>query len=858
MRPLRLAVRGISAFRDEQVIDFEGLDLFAIAGPTGSGKSSLLDAMTYALYGEIERVGNRASLFISQGQTRMSVCFDFAVDQSRWRVTRSTPVKGATKILLERWDGESWEQAGPGADRVRDAEKIIRSTIGLDYEAFTRTVLLPQGKFAEFLTGDAKERRAILTELLGLELFERLGKRAGELKREAESNIRAKTEQLESEYKDVTAEAVSDAKQVADEAARRESALTEAEVKIRQEADAWSTTSRAVSELRALADDVSEAASVADFSRKALEDLGRELDQIRSSLLHGKQTLEDASQSAQDATSSREHAEGTWGNERKLVELLAEARELVRAQKTHADAVVDLETAQRHLPELEEEESGLIAALAQAKGEADARSESLGDAEAALDRAQHADLVAAVRAGLHVGDACPVCGSAIAKLTQSDSVQPVEAARTELDRAREAKRASEQAVRQGQEALHKASVAVQAARGELEHGVRTLESNAEAMRSREQGLATSMGGEPSSDPIGELEDRLRRLQELTVAERLAKEALESVRREVVGVEHAREALESRVREERVRLESVHGDALLSRARTLAAEHDLATTLGALPKENAPAVLAGAAQELTSGLRAVSVELLGIADELAAKEGTVLERAASQVRDLIGDATFSTIEELVGVVVGALREATRQAAAAHHRLVDLKDKLKRARKIRQELKKLKSRAVLFDALVRELRADRIIAFLQVEALQLLAAAGSERLAVLSSGRYRLEFEHDEFYVVDQWNGEERRSARTLSGGETFLASLALALALSEQVRSLAVSERARLDSLFLDEGFGSLDPETLEIVVEAIEQLGGDGRIVGVITHVHELAIRLPARIAVEKSPRGSRLSVLHG
>jgi len=72
----------------------------------------------------------------------------------------------------------------------------------------------------------------------------------------------------------------------------------------------------------------------------------------------------------------------------------------------------------------------------------------------------------------------------------------------------------------------------------------------------------------------------------------------------------------------------------------------------------------------------------------------------------------------------------------------------------------------------------------------------------------------------------------------------------------VTEKARLDSLFLDEGFGTLDPETLEVVVDAIEQLGGDGRMVGVITHVQELAIRLPARIEVEKSPRGSTLRVV--
>lgn len=858
MRPLRLAVRGLSAFRDEQVIDFEELDLFAIAGPTGSGKSSLLDAMTYALYGEIERVGNRASQFISQGQTRMSVCFDFAVDQARWRVTRSTPVKGATKILLERWDGEAWQQAGPGADRVRDAEKMIRSVIGLDYEAFTRTVLLPQGKFAEFLTGDARKRRDILTDLLGLELFERLGKRAGEMKREAESDIRAKTEQLDTEYAGVDSEAVTVAGELAKKAALRETALTEAENTVRQESERWAAMSRAVLDLRACEKEVSSAASISDLSRAALGDMAAELDQIRSAATTNKLTLEATSRSAAEATSSREGAEATWGSERKLVELLAEARELGRVQQAHAEAGIAAVDAQQELPALEAKEAELVTSLARAKADAEAKSDALEEAEVALDVAQHAHLVAAVRAGVHVGDACPVCGNAIAALPEPAAAQPVDVAGTERDRSRDEKQASAEVVRKRQVELDRASLALKAARDEVVRCMRLVERAAEDVHARTTSLATAMGGEAGADPVGELEDRLHRLEELSDAERQTKGALESARSEVAEVEHVREALEFRVGQELVRLESVHGDALLARAQAIAGEHTLTTTLATLPESNDPATLAAAASDIASGLKAVASELLKLADGVAADEGLILERAATHARDLVGVAAFATMDELVQVVAGERREATREAATAEHRLADLKDKLKRVRKVRQQLKKLKSRAVLFDALVKELRADRIIAFLQVEALQVLAAAGSERLAILSSGRYRLEFEHDEFYVVDQWNGEEKRSARTLSGGETFLASLALALALSEQVRSLAVSERARLDSLFLDEGFGSLDPEALEIVVEAIEQLGGDGRVVGVITHVQELAIRLPARIMVEKSPRGSRLSVLQG
>src|SRR5262245_57868604 len=103
--------------------------------------------MTYALFGRVERVGDRVGQLISQGQPRMAVTLEFAVGADRYRVTRSTPAKGASKILLERWIGDAWQQAGEGADRIRDAEAMIRRAVGLTYDGFTRSVLLPQGKF---------------------------------------------------------------------------------------------------------------------------------------------------------------------------------------------------------------------------------------------------------------------------------------------------------------------------------------------------------------------------------------------------------------------------------------------------------------------------------------------------------------------------------------------------------------------------------------------------------------------------------------------------------------------------------------------------------------------------------------
>jgi exonuclease SbcC len=412
------------------------------------------------------------------------------------------------------------------------------------------------------------------------------------------------------------------------------------------------------------------------------------------------------------------------------------------------------------------------------------------------------------------------------------------------DALREAQSARDAAERDGQDAAREAG-RIEKARAKLRRDVAEIQTQ----------LAAAFGGRAPTDPIASVDERLERLERLEADARDATAEAALAKDAAVSAERARDALLASVAEARARLEGMAVDGLLGRARSVGGK---GLELPALPsvvalKDDADAVGAAAAA-LADGIERLAGDLRELADRRAAGEAELLAEARDAIGDLIEPP--GSLSELVSVFADARRSAAAERAAAEKDAARLRERLLNAGKLVEEIAAERRRAERFDALAKELRADRIIAFLQLEALQILAAAGSEHLSTLSGGRYGLRFDEDEFFVVDTWNGEESRSARTLSGGETFLASLGLALALSEQVRSLSVSEKARLDSLFLDEGFGTLDPETLEVVVEAIEQLGGDGRMVGVITHVQELAIRLPARIDVEKSPRGSRLEIV--
>nr|WP_238555846.1 SbcC/MukB-like Walker B domain-containing protein [Paenibacillus alvei] len=137
---------------------------------------------------------------------------------------------------------------------------------------------------------------------------------------------------------------------------------------------------------------------------------------------------------------------------------------------------------------------------------------------------------------------------------------------------------------------------------------------------------------------------------------------------------------------------------------------------------------------------------------------------------------------------------------------------------------------------------------------VSRAASERLKSLTKQRYALEVDSGGGFVIrDDGNGGIRRPVSTLSGGETFLTSLALALALSSQIQ---LRGKYPLEFFFLDEGFGTLDPELLDTVVTALEKLHSDRLSVGVISHVPELRARLARKLAVlpaEQAGQGSRI-----
>lgn len=768
MRPLCLELEGFTAFREHTEIDFDGVDLFALTGPTGSGKSSIIDAMVFALYGSVPRHGKRdVAPIVSTGRLETKVRLDFEVAGRLYtavRVVRRTPRGGANT-------GEARLESGDEvlAGNAAEVTERVTELLGLTFDQFTKSVVLPQGEFARFLHDKPAARQDLLVSLLDLGVYEEVARAARVRQQLAEgkaAEVRSRLEDLAAVDEEVVARATARVEELEKLLAAVEAAvpgLEELEEQGRQAAARVAeleTRHRALRSLTAPAD---------------LDELGPKLDETRVQVADAGARLEESEQ-------RMEAAEGRLAAlpSRSDLEVWAmAATERGQAIGRRKDLEDELSVA---------EETVAVAVAAEA------------EAEAELIRRRDADLAAHLRRGLTPGDECPVCGQVVTEVPPVGNAAGLEEAERAVDEARATRRVAEER-----------RAAISAKLTEVVDQVERLDAV----------LAEAPAAE-------EVEARLVQVGEAEKELEAAKKDREAARQAHAVATRGLEALE----EDAKRLATQ-----LMKARDVVAALD--------PPAIDPA-------DPTEGWR----RLLSWRDQVAPELGERLAAVTSEVEEL--RRRYRTAEEELrqrcrsaGVEPGdRLRDAVvSDLAAAQVKREGLVADLRRKEGLASELERLETEAEVAKTLARHLSASGFEKWLLDEALRVLADGANRRLAELADGRYSLAVSSNlAFEVIDHQAADERRTVRSLSGGETFLVSLALALSLADQISSLAASGTSRLDSIFLDEGFGTLDAETLETVASVISDIGADGKMVGLVTHVRDLADQLPVRFEVRSGP----------
>jgi exonuclease SbcC len=242
----------------------------------------------------------------------------------------------------------------------------------------------------------------------------------------------------------------------------------------------------------------------------------------------------------------------------------------------------------------------------------------------------------------------------------------------------------------------------------------------------------------------------------------------------------------------------------------------------------------------------------------AQDSHAAEERAAALRDELGDERVSdeqlaAADTLAAEVNLEVETALGREKTLEEQIGRMKQRLQRSKELREKLDADEAALRVDELLAGDLRSDKFQAYVLHEVFTELVQGASARLLRLTQERYSLQFKDDEIRVVDHDNADETRISDTLSGGETFLTSLALALELSDQVQRAVGA--VNLDSLFIDEGFGTLDPDTLALVSETLQGLRVGGRMVGIITHIPELRDEFAQQMIVTKHQGYSTVEV---
>jgi len=783
VRPVRLAVEGFTVFRDPVVVDFTGADLFALVGATGAGKTSIIDALTFALYGSVPRLDDKRAVapVISQNLTEAKVRLDFTVGGDAYsavRVVRATKTGATTKeARLER----SGEVLAGTAKEVTDQ---VTNLLGLTFEHFITCVSLPQGQFARFLHDEPSDRQDLLVRLLDLGLYERVAAVARQRANHARTQADVAAAQLE-RLTGATPEARAEAQAqvtalaaVAERLAAERPAVDEAQATIaREQAEADAVTAQ----LRLL-----DALVVPEGTGALASDLAAA-----------------AAAKARCAELGEEAAEAVIEGEARVKALPARAG-LDAQRRDHALRADRIATAERG----EVREAEVATEVAGATNAVEAAGAHRAERAEHLERVQVELRALALIPELAVGHPCPVCGQEVAALPAHEHPPDLKLAQRDLADA-------DKALVRANDTLAKA---------------RTDQARVdEKLQQVRRELAEVEGRLADVPDLDALDEQLALVDEAESALDKARQAERDARKAMSAADTRLSQLADRVTQARRTFDAAR-DAVAALAPPPAERQDLAADWGALVG--------------WAATRAPALAEVQAAHREAAKAAK--DQVSARMLELAGACRDAGVAPPPGQWPGeAVAAAHARADAA---LTRIDERLATADRLRAERKAATSQQQVADALAGHLAANRFEKWLLDEALQHLVAGASTLLAELSGGAYALAVDTRSggFAVIDHTHASQVRSARTLSGGETFLASLALALALADQVAGLAVAGAARLEALFLDEGFGTLDPETLDVVATALDELGARGRMVGVVTHVRELAERLPIRFEVRK------------
>lgn len=864
MIPLRLRVSGFLSYREPVELDFTSFDLACISGPNGAGKSTLLDAMTWALFGQARK---RDESLINLQSTAAEVALTFGYEGAIYRVQRSIARGKSSTLEFQVEQGRSGNRAEltdgvspvwlPLTERtLRETQARIEGILRLDYETFINASFFLQGKADQFAQQTPSRRKEVLGSILGLESWEDYRSWTADGRRRLEGELSA----IEGRRAEIAAE-------LAEEPARKER-LASLEADFQRLDQTRRSQEAAVESIR-------KAVAALEQQRKTVEILASTLERSRAQMASLSSRFEEREavrRAAAELTGRADEVRSRYSS-------WQEARLALQKWETTASAFHEQDQLRRPFLEaiaaekarLEQELNSLMVEQQEIEDQTASAADLTRRLEALRASAAEMEARAAERERLRV-ELATALQSQIRMRAENEALRPeMDTLRTRIDTLNAAEGGNCPLCGQPLSARHR-KVTLQALQAEGKERGDRYRANKSAV-------------EDLSVRIGNLEQQVaafagveeERLAQAAAAAQLG-ERVESLR---AVVQLWQSTGNGRLAEVRRLLEA--GEYAAEARRKLAAMDRKLAKLGY------DAGAHDAARQRESGLRSVEAEHRSLEAAVAALEpledeirnlkprlAALGSDLASQQADLVR--ARSTLEAAAQATVGleaaeaALLEfkekqstLNRELGAARQKVAVLDDLRARDAEYETARQDLGLRIGRHRVLERAFGRDGVPALLIEQALPEIESKANELLDRLSDGRMSVRFITQAEYKdrkredlretldIQISDGAGVRDYELYSGGEAFRINFAVRLALSEV---LAARKGARLQTLVIDEGFGSQDDQGRQRLIEAINLVKNDFALVLVITHLDQLKDAFPTRIEIEKTEAGSRARVI--
>lgn len=948
LRPLKLIMSAFGPYAGSTEVDFTSLGergLYLITGDTGAGKTTIFDAITFALYGEASGEIREASMLRSNyadEKTPTFVELSFVLRGKEYRVRRNPeynrPKARGEEFTLQKSDAELTLPDGKIITRQKDVNQQIVEILGIDRSQFTRIAMIAQGDFRKLLFASTEERKKIFQKLFHTHLYqslqEELKRISAQMRKEFEKasasldqyaegilcapddplqdqvqkarehqipvakiaellkqlidSDRMSESGLERQEKDLSEKISSSDKTltVAAEQKKQKASLASAKAQQQHEIDRASVCQEALKKAKLQQSKIEELTQkAADLKAQILE--YERLDELISEVTEVSRKTSDNQRDLKYKSEKLESLQITLQAQKQELGSLQDAGEqeakLTAQRDKMQQRVEDLDGLQMELAHLHQ----IDKKLSRAQQEYRAIQETAEKSQVSYDhmRKAYLDEQAGILAqDLIDGQACPVCGA-----THHPHPANISTEAPTKEQLEQAEELADQSAKKAGDASRKAGEL----RGRLEGQEQLVMKMASELLgdgcydSMDTGLAVGNDFEEIAGSGTDAASDFSNIQEMLEArQQETKDALEALQEEL------KETAKRRKRRDELGLQ-IPGT-----------ETKIGQTEAALQELKAAGASLTAQQEAAEKQRDVLQEKLAYPDKSEAEAAirNLVKEQKALADDIAGaEEACHESEKTLAALEATIAEAQRQLA--EHDDVDFESEEKRRKSLADEMQVISSRRQEIHARVaanqttlekiqeRQTQLEEVETrwrwvkaladtaggtlagkekimletYVQMAYFDRIIARANVRFLVMSGGQYELKRRREaennrsqsglELDVVDHYNGSQR-SVKTLSGGESFKASLSLALGLSDEIQASAGG--IRLDTMFVDEGFGSLDEESLQQAMESLAGLADGNRLVGIISHVPELKQRIEKQILVRKDRSGGSFVEVRG